>query len=89
MHRALFLAALLLTLASATAGPPSSATFTLPRQSLDGGAATSRSANFELTGAIGQADASAPANSASFSVTGGFHRQARPDLLLRDGFESP
>ncbi len=89
MHRVLCLAALMFSLAPATAGPPGSATFTLPRQSLDGGAATSSSANFELTGAIGQADASAPAGSASFSVTGGFHRQSRPDLLLRDGFESP
>lgn len=89
MHRVSCLIALSLTLATATAGPPGSATFTVPRQSLDGGAATSRSANFELTGAIGQADASAPSSSGNFSLTGGFHRQSRPDLLLRDGFESP
>lgn len=80
---------LLLTMASETVDPPTSATFQIPRQTVDGGAATARSASFELTGAIGQPDAGAPANGGDFTVTGGFHRAARPDLLLRDGFESP
>ena len=88
MHRVLCLAVLLLALASATAGPPSSASFQLPRQSLDAGAAAASSASFELSGAIGQPDANAPASGGNFTLSGGFHREAVADLLLRDGFES-
>ena len=80
---------LLLTLAPASAAPSGSASYQLPRQSLDGGAVTARGGDFTLTGAIGQPDASVPAVGGTFTLSGGFHRQTGADLLFRDGFESP
>lgn len=69
----------------------SSASYQIPRQSIDGGAGSSASASYRVDASIGQADAGQPMSSASFTVAGGFHRAAvatpRADLIFRDGFE--
>ncbi|MCE3004817.1 MAG: hypothetical protein LW860_19305 [Xanthomonadaceae bacterium] len=68
-----------------------SASFNLPRQSIDAGAGRTASASYTLHGTIGQPDAGAPASSASFSLRGGFHvagAVAPPaDALFANGFE--
>jgi len=77
--------------AAALLDPPSSASFSLPRHSVDGGAGKANSASFVVQGTIGQADAGAMASSASFDVRGGFHRPTGAgesgDGLFADGFE--
>jgi len=65
----------LLALAAAFTAAASSGEFSVPRQSLDGGAVRATSSNFSVSGTLGQSDAAAIASSANFSVTGGFHRQ--------------
>lgn len=71
----------------------SSASFQIPRQSIEGGAGRATSATYTLNGTIGQPDAGAPMTSATFAVRGGFHRAAPaaplPDPLFSDGFEAP
>ena len=70
----------------------SSASYELPRQSIGVGAGRSSSASFELRATIGQPDAGAPMNSASFSLRGGFHRASLAEsqpVIFADGFESP
>jgi hypothetical protein len=70
----------------------SSASFEVPRQSIDGGAARSTSASYALDGSIGQPDAGATSTSATYTLSGGFHRAAaapQPDALFANGFESP
>ena len=68
-----------------------SASFNVPRQSIDAGAGRSASASFTLHGTIGQPDAGAPAASASFSLRGGFHVAGAigppADALFANGFE--
>ncbi|MBK8069636.1 MAG: hypothetical protein IPK27_19050 [Rhodanobacteraceae bacterium] len=68
----------------------SSASYQIPRQSIDGGAARARSAGYTIEGTIGQPDAAPPAASASYELRGGFHRAAAgalPDPLFANGFE--
>jgi hypothetical protein len=72
----------------------SSASYVLPRQSVDGGAARSNSASYALEATLAQPDANAPSSSASYQLTGGFHRGVAPagplpDALFEDGFENP
>jgi hypothetical protein len=71
----------------------SSASYQVPRQSIDGGAARSTSASYAINGAIGQPDAGATSSSASYTLSGGFHRAAAAaplsDALFANGFESP
>ena len=92
----LLAAAALVALIRAGLSPPSaaqsSASYQMPRQSIDGGAARSTSASYALNGSIGQPDAGATSSSASYSLSGGFHRNAAappPDALFANGFESP
>ncbi|MBX3726609.1 MAG: hypothetical protein KF823_11920 [Xanthomonadales bacterium] len=72
---------------------PSSDSYTIPRQSIDGGAGRATSASHTLRGSIGQPDAGAPMSSASFSLRGGFHRLRAPteptDRIFANGFEPP
>lgn len=67
----------------------SSATYTIPRQSIDGGAQRATSATYALDGNVGQPDAGAAMSSVTFSVRGGFHRAANgpSDLIFANGFE--
>jgi hypothetical protein len=69
----------------------SSATFNVPRQSIDGGAQRAASASYSLNGTVGQPDAGAAMSSATFSVRGGFHLAAAtgplPDSIFANGFE--
>ncbi len=68
----------------------SSASFELPRQSIDSGTAASGSAAFSLRGTLGQADVGELASSATFQLSGGFHRggsRPREDSLFSDRFE--
>jgi hypothetical protein len=68
----------------------SSATYAIPRQSIDGGAQRAASATFRVDGTVGQPDAGAAMSSATFSVRGGFHRaagSAQSDLIFANGFE--
>jgi hypothetical protein len=70
----------------------SSATYSVPRQSIDGGAQRASSASYSLNGTIGQPDAGPAMSGATFSVRGGFHRAAaasgpQPDPIFANGFE--
>ena len=71
----------------------SSASYQIPRQTIDGGAGRSNSASFTVDASLGQPDAGQPMSSASFTLRGGFHRASsgapRPPQIFRDGFESP
>lgn len=88
---ALTIAAALLP--AAAFGQSSSASFQVPRQSIDGGAGRATSASYTLEGSIGQPDAGSTMTSASYSLRGGFHRaapaEALPDPLFSNGFEAP
>lgn len=68
----------------------SSASYQIPRQSVDAGAGLTSSASYPLRGTVGQPDAGVAA-SASFALTGGFHTAAnaapQPDPLFANGFE--
>jgi hypothetical protein len=68
-----------------------SASFSLPRQSIDGGAQRAASATYGLDGTIGQPDAGPAMSGATFSVRGGFHRATaggpQPDPIFANGFE--
>lgn len=70
---------------------PASTSYQIPRQSIDGGAGRTASASYTLEGTLGQADAGATMNSASYRLHGGFHRGAAdapsPDPLFTDSFE--
>ena len=68
----------------------SSASYQVPRQSIDGGATRSSSASYVVEGTTGQPDAAPPATSARYQLRGGFHRAAAgapPDALFANGFE--
>ena len=71
----------------------SSASFQVPRQSIDGGAQRATSATYAVVGTLGQPDAGSPVASASYTLNGGFHRAAPagalPDALFANGFEAP
>jgi hypothetical protein len=84
--------ALLLAPAHALA-QSASASYQVPRQSIDAGAGRATSASYTLNGTIGQPDAGATKTSASYTLRGGFHRAAPdaplPDPLFSNGFEAP
>jgi hypothetical protein len=69
----------------------SSATYSVPRQSIDGGAQRAASASYSLDGTLGQPDAGPAMWGATFSVRGGFHRAAaagpQPEPIFSNGFE--
>jgi len=69
----------------------SSATYSVPRQSIDGGAQRASSATYALNGTVGQPDAGPAMSGATFSVRGGFHRATasgpQPDPIFANGFE--
>lgn len=67
----------------------SSASYQLPRQSIDGGNAQMASASYVVDGTIGQPDAAPAVTSAGYEVRGGFHRAAAalPDPVFANGFE--
>jgi hypothetical protein len=71
----------------------SSASYQIPRQTIDGGAQRSTSATYTLDATIGQPDAGPAMTSASYELRGGFHRATAtgplPDPLFSDGFEQP
>jgi hypothetical protein len=71
----------------------SSASYEIPRQSIDGGAGRATGGGYILHGTIGQPDAGPTMTSASYVLRGGFHRAAPeaplPDPLFSDGFETP
>jgi hypothetical protein len=70
----------------------SSASYQIPRQSIDAGAGRATSAAYTLHGTIGQPEAGATMTSASYTLRGGFHLAAPaaplPDPLFSDGFEA-
>ena len=72
-------------------GQASSPTYSVPRQSVDGGAQRASSASYRLDGTIGQPDAGPAMSGATFSVRGGFHRAVaggpQADPIFADGFE--
>jgi hypothetical protein len=87
-----FAGGVLLVLAfGAALAQSSSATYSVPRQSIDGGAQRASSATYGLNGTIGQPDAGPAMSGATFSVRGGFHRAAvggpQPDSIFASGFE--
>ena len=88
---ALTIAAALLP--AAAFGQSSSASYQIPRQSIDGGAGRSASAGYTVNGTVGQPDAGPAMTSASYSLRGGFHLAAPaaplPDPLFSNGFEAP
>lgn len=86
--RSLGLGLLFAPLALAQSG---SASFNVPRQSIDAGAGRAASSAYTLHGTLGQPDAGAAASSASFSLRGGFHVAGAVaptgDALFANGFE--
>lgn len=74
-----------------TATAQSSASYHIPRQSIDAGAGRSSSASYAMNATVGQPDAGATMTSASYSLHGGFQRAAPagslPDLIFANGFE--
>jgi hypothetical protein len=84
-------AAALIALIAGQAWAQSSASYQISRQSIDGGGGAASSAAYLLDGSIGQADAGAPATSASYQVRGGFQRAATGaaiDTIFANGFEN-
>jgi hypothetical protein len=69
----------------------SSANFSVPRQSVDGGAQRASSATYSVSGTVGQPDAGPAMSSTTFAVRGGFHVATAggplPDLIFANGFE--
>lgn len=69
----------------------SSATFNVPRQSVDGGAQRTASATFSVNGTVGQPDAGPASSSATYALRAGFHVAAAtgplPDSIFGNGFE--
>ena len=91
MTRTLLLLFATLVGAAITFAQSSSATYTVPRQSIDGGAQRATSATYALDGTVGQPDAGPVMSSATFSVRGGFHRaaaSAQSELIFANGFEN-
>lgn len=70
----------------------SSANFSAPRQSIDGGAQRASSATYGIDGTVGQPEAGPAMSGATFSVRGGFHRRAADagpsEEIFRNGFET-
>jgi hypothetical protein len=83
----------LLIAPSAGTSQSSSASYAIPRQSIDAGGGRATSPSYVLHGTTGQPDAGTPLTSASFTLRGGFHLAAAgaplPDPLFADGFEPP
>lgn len=75
-----------------TVAQSSSASYQIPRQSIDGGGGRATSTSYTLLGTIGQSDAGPTMTSASYTLRGGFHLAAAaaplPDPLFSDGFEA-
>lgn len=71
----------------------SSASYQIPRQSIDAGAGRAASASYTVNGTLGQPDAGSPMTGAIGALYGGVHRAATgtvlPDRLFEDSFESP
>ncbi len=90
MSRPRLLLSLILFALFGHAWAQSSASYQIPRQSVDAGAGVSSSASYQLRGTVGQPDAGT-AVSASYVLTGGFHTAAsatpQPDPVFADGFE--
>lgn len=73
-------------------GHSASASYQIPRQTVDAGAGRSSSASFTLNASIGQPDVGARMTSASFRLSGGFHRGApseHEDRIFADRFQAP
>jgi len=92
-RRSLFFVSLGLGMAM-LAGAQSGGPYSIPRSSVDSGGGRSSGGPFSVTGIIGQPDASVESASGGvFSLTGGFYASADvipdPDLLFKDGFETP
>jgi hypothetical protein len=91
--RAFAVALALCGLSGAALAQSSSASYQIPRQTIDGGAQRSTSATYTLDVTIGQPDAGPVMTSGSYELRGGFHRPAAtgplPDPLFSDGFEPP
>jgi len=69
----------------------SGGSYTMPRQSIDGGAQRAQGGAYTLDGSIGQADAGPISTLGSYQLRGGFHRAAgegsAADSIFADGFE--
>lgn len=68
----------------------SSASFQVPRQSIDAGAGRASSASYSVQGTVGQPDAAGVATSATYALRGGFQRAVvapAADPIFRNGFE--
>lgn len=72
-------------------GRSSSASYQISRQTIDAGAGRATSASYMLNGSIGQPDAGPWMSSASFRLTGGFHRTTatgeQSDTIFADRFQ--
>lgn len=82
---------ILVSLAAPTlADPPASTgsgSFSIARQSIDGGAQRASGGEFTLTGVVGQTDPGV-ATGGQFNLRGGFHRATGSlDGIFSDGFE--
>jgi hypothetical protein len=81
----------LLAAVGAALAQSSSATFNVPRQSVDGGAQRTTSATYSANATVGQPDAGPTSSSATYGLRGGFHLAATagplPDSIFSNGFE--
>jgi len=71
-------------------GQSNSASYQIPRQTIDAGAGRTSSASYTINGSIGQPDAGPGMSSGSFRLTGGFHRSSageRGDRIFADRFQ--
>ncbi len=90
-NRSLIISIILIYSAS-MATAQSGGTFEIKRSTIDNGGGQSTGGSFELTGTIGQADASQAMTGGAFSLSGGFwspsDSQPQADPIFSDGFES-
>ena len=70
---------------------PASAQFEIKKHSINNGAATMASSNFEISASVAQVDASQQMTGKQLALTGGFWTEAvsaqNNDLIFKDDFE--
>ncbi len=84
------LALLLLSWAHDANPQSNSASYSIVRQTADGGGGRTSSPTFGLEATLGQPDAGVAMASATYALRGGFHRPAEVgagDVVFRNGFE--
>lgn len=82
----LFVKKRVVVLFSAMAFSSSFAQYEIKKQTINSGGSVSFGSNYQLSGSIGQADASNQQTGGTYSLTGGFWHENN-DLIFRNEFE--